>query len=302
MKLKAEKIQLLPRESFRLLQWRSNIHDVEIIAGDGTRYPLEGSGDQWHYHSHKELTLISQGTGTLFIGDAIKHFTAPDLVMIGSNLPHYWQMRNHSSGCALQFDFEPEHPFWGIAEARDLDQLWKDAERGIHITGDVATEIGQLFQTAIECGGMERLVQFMKILNSLSKTEPDNRKAISSTSFAPVIRHSTYRSLQKAIYIIFNNFQEDLVFSDILSATCMTKATFERHFKKLTGKTFTRLLTEVRLNYAGRQLIETDLPVSEIAFSSGYNNLSHFNHQFKALHQMSPNAFRNKMMHPQGQY
>ena len=63
----------------------------------------------------------------------------------------------------------------------------------------------------------------------------------------------------------------------------MSKATFERHFKKLTGKSFTRFLTEVRLNYAGRQLIETDLSISEIAFASGYNNLSHFNHQFKAF-------------------
>ncbi|MDA3925747.1 MAG: AraC family transcriptional regulator [Kiritimatiellae bacterium] len=295
MKLHAEKIQLLPGESFRLLQWRNNIHDVEIVAGDGTRYPLKGSGDQWHYHSHMELTLITQGMGTLFIGDAIKHFTAPDLVMIGPNLPHYWQMRNHSSGCALQFDFEPEHPFWHIPETRGLDQLWKDAERGIHITGDIVTETGQLLQTAVECGGMERLVQFMTILSMLSKTKRKNRQTISSTAFAPVTRHATYRSLQKAIHLIFQNFQEELPFSDILSEAGMSKATFERHFKKLTGKTFTRFLTDLRLNYAGRQLIETELPVSEIAFSSGYNNLSHFNHQFKALHQMSPLAFRKKM-------
>ena len=295
MKLQAEKIQLLPGESFRLLQWRNNIHDVEIVAGGGTRHPLKGSGDQWHYHSHMELTLISQGMGTLFIGDAIKHFTAPDLVMIGPNLPHYWQMRDQSSGCALQFDFEPEHPFRHIPETRNLDQLWKDAERGIHITGDIVTETGHLLQTAIECGGMERLVQFMKILNALSKTKRKNRQTISSTTFAPVNRHSTYRSLQKAIHRIFNNFQEELIFSDILREAGMSKATFERHFKKLTGKTYTRFLTDLRLNYAGRQLIETDLPISEIAFASGYNNLSHFNHQFKALHQISPLAFRKKM-------
>ena len=75
----------------------------------------------------------------------------------------------------------------------------------------------------------------------------------------------------------------------------MSKATFERHFKKHTGKTFTQLVTEVRLNFASRQLIETDLSVSEIALASGYNNISHFNHQFSALHHRSPRAFRSKM-------
>ncbi len=294
MKLQAEKIQLQQGESFRLLQWISNIHDVEIVTGDGTRHPLKGSGDQWHYHSHMELTLIAKGSGTLFIGNAITHFTAPDLVLIGPNLPHYWQMRNQSSGYALQFD--QDHPFRSIPETGELHELWKDAERGIHITGDIVSETGQLLQTAIECGGMERLVQFMKILSVLSRMGRENRKTISSNAFAPVIQHSTYRSLQKAIHIIFNNFQEELTFSDILSEAGMSKATFERHFKKLTGKTFTRFLAEVRLNYAGRQLIETDLQVSEIAFSSGYNNLSHFNHQFKALHQMSPRAFRIRMV------
>lgn len=295
MKPRAEKIQLMPGESFRLLQWQSNIHDVEIVAGDGTRHPLTGSGDQWHYHSHMELTLIVQGAGTLFIGDAITLFTAPDLVLIGPDLPHYWHMRSHSSGCALQFDFESDHPFRHIPETRDLDQLWKDAERGIHITGNIVTEIGQLFQSAFECGGMTRLVQFMKILSELAKTENTNRKTIASKAFAPVIHQATYKNIQKAIHLIFQNFQEELTFNEILRKTHMSKATFERHFKKLTGKTFTRFLTEVRLNYAGRQLIETDLPVSEIAFSSGFSNLSHFNHQFKVLHHLSPRAFRREM-------
>ena len=122
MKLQAEKIQLLPGESFRLLQWKDNIHDVEIVAGDGTRHPLKGSGDQWHYHSHMELTLFCQGEGTLFIGDAITHFRAPDLVLIGPDLPHYWHIETRSSGYALQFDFESEHPFWSFPETRQLHE------------------------------------------------------------------------------------------------------------------------------------------------------------------------------------
>jgi len=136
---------------------------------------------------------------------------------------------------------------------------------------------------------------FIQILEILAGLPPANRKTISSTSFVPPINQSTYISLQKAIQHVLQNFQSDISFPDILQKSHMSKASFERHFKKLTGKTFTRFLADVRLNFAGRKLIETDLPVSEIAFLSGYNNLSHFNHQFKTQHHLSPLTFRNKM-------
>ena len=277
------------------MQWSNNIHEIEIAAGDGTSYPITGSGDQWHYHSHMELTFFSEGMGTLFIGDAITHFEARDLVLIGPNLPHYWQIHNQSAGCALQFDFDKEHPFWSFPETHELHRLWKDAELGIRMEGSIVDKIGKALQKAFRCGGMERLMQFMQILNAISRTDWRQRKTLSRTAFAPIIKPTTYKSLQQAIKLIFQNFQEDISFNDILQDTGMSKATFERHFNKLTGRSFTRFLSEVRLNYAGRQLIETNLSVSEIAFASGYNNLSHFNHQFKALYGITPRTFRIKM-------
>ena len=295
MRLKSEKIHLLPGESFRLLRWQSNIHDVEIVSADGVGQPFSGSGHEWHYHSQIELTLVEHGSGTRFIGDSITHFKAPALVLIGPNLPHYWHMRHQSSGYAIQFDFEPEHPFWQLPETHSLRELWSDTRRGLHVTGPAVEEIRKLIHATFACGGMSRFVRFMQILEALLKVPPKNRLMISSATFGPPVRQATYRSLQKAIYLVFHHFQDELSFAEVLRETRMSKATFERHFKNHTGKTFTRFVTEVRLNFASRQLIETDLSVSEIALASGYNNISHFNHQFSALHRRSPRAFRKKM-------
>ncbi|MBN2295851.1 MAG: AraC family transcriptional regulator [Pirellulales bacterium] len=63
------------------------------------------------------------------------------------------------------------------------------------------------------------------------------------------------------------------------------------HFRR----TFTRFLTEVRMDAVKRQLIETDLPIGEIAFSSGFSSLSHFNHKFVDIHGESPSKFRRKV-------
>jgi len=240
MRLKAERIQLLPSESFRLLQWQNNIHEVETVATDGTRRRFSGSGHEWHHHSHMELTLITQGSGTLFIGDSITHFKAPDLVLIGPNLPHYWHIRQNSSGYALQFDFGAEHPFWQFPETKGLQSLWKESRRGLRITGQAAAAVANLIRTSSACDGMGRLSTLIQILDALLHTASRNRKSLSSTTFVPSARAATYLSLQKAVYRVFHSFHESLLFTDVLHEAGMSKSTFERHFKKHTGKTFTQ--------------------------------------------------------------
>ena len=47
--------------------------------------------NRWHYHSEVELIHIKKGEGTQFIGDSIKRFKSGDVVLVGSNLPHYWR-------------------------------------------------------------------------------------------------------------------------------------------------------------------------------------------------------------------
>ena len=47
--------------------------------------------NRWHYHNEVELIHFKRGEGTQFIGDNIKRFKAGDVVLVGSNLPHYWR-------------------------------------------------------------------------------------------------------------------------------------------------------------------------------------------------------------------
>ena len=47
--------------------------------------------NRWHYHPEVELIHFKNGEGTQFIGDSIKQFKQGDVVLVGSNLPHYWK-------------------------------------------------------------------------------------------------------------------------------------------------------------------------------------------------------------------
>jgi AraC-like DNA-binding protein len=301
MKPKVEPLRLLPDESFRLLRWNElDITEVEAIGADGKSYPFKGAGDVWHCHPGMELVLITRGAGTRFVGDSITEFRVPDLVLLGSNLPHCWRTQRPLSGYAVQFGLGPEHAFWTLPETNDLSDLWRSAQKGIQLTGPLAQDAAELIQSMPEHWGVGRLARLLLVLEKFQHATRESWSLLSQKNFPPAQDESTYRGVQKAVQMILHSFHEELTLADLVQAAGMSKATFERQFKNHTGKTFTRFLAEVRIDSARRQLLETDGAIGEIAFASGFNNLSHFNHQFALVHGESPGAFRRKMKTPAG--
>ena len=47
--------------------------------------------NRWHYHPEIELVHIQQGSGTQFSGDSIQRFEPGDVLLVGTDLPHYWR-------------------------------------------------------------------------------------------------------------------------------------------------------------------------------------------------------------------
>ncbi len=68
--------------------------------------------------------------------------------------------------------------------------------------------------------------------------------------------------------------------------------TVSRMIKKATGFTFQELLMRKRFQKAVMFLVETELPVEEIAVNIGYENHSYFYRQFKARYGVTPNRYR----------
>jgi len=89
--------------------------------------------------------------------------------------------------------------------------------------------------------------------------------------------------------------QDDPVSLDEL-ARVMHVSTFHfcKVFKKTTGLTFTDYLGRVRVEKAKTLLLNPHLRVSEIAYSVGFQSLTHFNRVFRELTGQSPTAFRTK--------
>ncbi|MEM1297269.1 MAG: AraC family transcriptional regulator, partial [Verrucomicrobiota bacterium] len=98
--------------------------------------------------------------------------------------------------------------------------------------------------------------------------------------------------IQQACQYILEHFDQNLTHEMLSSHTHTSPAHFSRLFRKTTGKTFTAFLTEVRLGHVCRLLTETDLPIVEVAYASGFRNLSAFNRRFRQAYACSPRDYR----------
>ena len=75
----------------------------------------------------------------------------------------------------------------------------------------------------------------------------------------------------------------------------MSESAFSHFFKKRTNRNFISYLNDVRIGHATRMLFETTDRVAEIAFQSGFNNISNFNRIFKKSKGQNPSEYRSSI-------
>jgi AraC-like DNA-binding protein len=98
--------------------------------------------------------------------------------------------------------------------------------------------------------------------------------------------------IKKVLEHVSENFKNQIRLDDVAQLANMSESAFSRYFKKRTRKTFSNFLTDIRIEYACKMLQNDKLSISQIAFDSGFYNLSNFNRQFKAIKKITPLAYR----------
>ncbi len=292
MELALEQIGLEPRESFRLLTWTDNLSDVVQSGADGSGVKLVGQGDRWHFHPEYELTLVTKGNGKCFVGDHVENFHSPDLVLIGPNLPHCWPDLGMSSGFALQFVLDSNHPLGQLHEMRALETILQDSNFGIRFAGPVVKRIEHVMRALPNLPSIDRLAKFIGVLAELATVPKNERILLSASNLMLANQERNLSAISHAISFILSNLEKEIGINDLLEVTHMSKPTFSRHFKSHTGRSLTSFLNEIRIVNAKRLLAETNDSITDIAYASGFRNLSHFNVQFRRSSAESPRDYR----------
>jgi LacI family transcriptional regulator len=98
--------------------------------------------------------------------------------------------------------------------------------------------------------------------------------------------------LLKALRFIRDHARENIGVADVARAGGLSRRALENRFRWELGRSILQEIRRIRVDLIARMLIETDLPVSHIAESLGYENLQHIARYFRQEKNLSLVAYR----------
>jgi AraC-like DNA-binding protein len=257
--------------------------------------------EKWHFHPEMELTHIVQSKGTRFVGDSIEEFEEGDLILLGGNLPHVWKNDNRyflpdstlrAESQVIQF--LPDclgTDFLHLKEMESIKKLFEKAKRGLKIMGHTKEKVLQLMTPLIENpNGVQRIGLFLNILEVIAESE--EIVFLSSEGFLDSYHRFDTNTINRVYEFTLSQFNRRILIEEAAAIANMSVANFCRYFKNRTQKTYVQFLTEVRIGYACRMLIENKKSIQQIASDCGFHNLSNFNRSFRLLKNQKPTTYR----------
>ena len=86
----------------------------------------------------------------------------------------------------------------------------------------------------------------------------------------------------------------DIVLAQICKKMGYNAQYVSRSFKEQMGINFTSYLHNVRMQRACSLLLSTDMSVTQVSYSVGYQNTAYFHRTFKKIIGVTPYNFKNK--------
>lgn len=250
--------------------------------------------DKLHQHEEIQLSLIIEGEGTFIVGDTINYYKKGDILAIGSNIPHVFksdlEASSNSKMLTLFFtDSSFGNHFFELEELNELKPFFKRAKHGFEITSKKKF-ISNLFLELSEASKLDRFIILLQLLKIASKA---NYKSLSSFIFEKKFSDLEGKRMRDVFEFTMSNYTNDISLDNVADVASMTKNAFCKYFKKRTNKTYFQFLNELRIEHASKlYLTNSDMSLAEIAYNSGFKNISNFNRQFKSIKQMSPTQLK----------
>jgi AraC-like DNA-binding protein len=115
-----------------------------------------------------------------------------------------------------------------------------------------------------------------------------------SNTFISFLKHLVSENKIDLAYFMEQNFNRQLSLLDMAKLTGRSVSAFKKEFTERFNTTPVKWQINRRLEYAAYQLKNSNHPVSAIAYSSGFENISHFSKVYKQKFGAPPSSARNE--------
>lgn len=251
---------------------------------------------KWHYHPEYELTLIVKGNGMRLVGDSYLPFQAGDLVLLGSEIPHTWESDTNShenvAAVVIQFSEDFIANFMNSEAFYKIKKLLQTSVRGLFFPNPLEKKFEHQMMNIAREKGVKQITALLNVLNDLAY---DNYETLASPFYSPKNSKENETRINTVFNYIKQNAASTILLEQAAASVHLTTGAFCKFFKRMTGKTFSDYVNEIRIGNACNLMVHTDKTIAQIAIESGFENQTYFNRIFLKKKNCTPKQFRMQL-------
>lgn len=277
----------------------------EIIAYDEVGVPIfiqecflsdyHGYRALCHWHEDMEFISVTEGQMDYYIDGETVPLEAGDSVMVNSGRLHYGYSVKKEECRYYCVIFHPamltankilyQKYVEPVISNRSMNYLLFPSDQEM---AGLLKQIYERKQTHPQDYEMEALGQFHTLWDRIRK---EYREGGNMTD----VEMDEERYAQKRmVSYIFQNYADPLTLDEIARSGNLSRSKCCRVFKKYVRQSPMEFVNAYRLECSERLLATTDLEVTEIGISCGFNHLSYFSKLFREKYGCTPRNYRNK--------
>ncbi len=180
-------------------------------------------------------------------------------------------------------DDYPKAPSWGS---------WAIDPSIFHLTNnrELSDTVNRIVRiTKSERGKAKDLMIGLTLQEMLIRLMQSQARILLETSYSLL---SANNALAYTVQYIKKNLRSRIDLNKLADSACMSRANFFKKFKEALGTSPAQFIISERIKLAKDELKSSDLSITEVCFSCGFENLSHFIRLFKQEVGMTPKAWK----------
>lgn len=136
---------------------------------------------------------------------------------------------------------------------------------------------------------------YYQLLNAIIN---QNTKTLQDTNRLSSKKESTRKEIyQRILFVkdfIDSNYSNNLRLKDLATVGLLSENHLLRNFNQIFGITPFQYISQIKIQEAKRQILESDRPIKDIATNLGYSSFGNFSNYFKSIVGQSPSEIRKK--------
>ena len=257
--------------------------------------PLDFDSVPLHWHEDAEFIYIKKGQGIIIIDGNENAVSAGDIALILPGKVHgiYQFMDNSMEYENIIFDSK--------MFASNLDGFY---DRFLMPFFENTVDIPQIFRPGVT--GYESIKKYLDSNDNISShREGAWGLAIKGNLYLLLFNLVTLYEdkidtknkkkidkLKPVIKFVELNYASQITVPEMADLAGFSESHFMRFFKEAFGVSFVTYLNDYRLSMASRLLLESEETILTISQQVGFENLSHFNRQFKKKYNKTPREYK----------